>query len=109
MRRFNIFSAEVEYDEADPEGYRGGAARFGPLLGAAMLGGTVYELPGGESICPFHYEYGNEEWVIVLDGRPTLRHAGGEDELAPGDVVCFPAGPDGAHKVTNRKRRASAS
>ncbi len=26
----------------------------------------------------------------------------GEHELEEGDVVCFPEGPDGAHKVTNR-------
>jgi uncharacterized cupin superfamily protein len=40
--------------------------------------------------------------VIVLQGRPTLRHPEGEDELKPNDVVCFPEGPEGAHKVTNR-------
>ena len=66
-----------------------------------MLGGTVYELPEGQSICPYHYEHGDEEWLIVLDGRPTVRHVEGEDQLSPGDVVCFPAGPEGAHKVTN--------
>jgi uncharacterized cupin superfamily protein len=38
----------------------------------------------------------------VLQGRPTLRHPEGEDELEPGDVVCFPTGPEGAHKVTNK-------
>ena len=70
-------------------------------IGAAKLGGTVYELPEGQSICPYHYEYGDEEWVIVLEGRPTLRHPEGEDVLAPGDVVCFPEGPAGAHKLTN--------
>ena len=104
MRRFNLFAAEVEYDGTDPEGYRAGAVRFGPLVGAAMLGGTIYELPEGESICPYHYEYGNEEWLVVLEGRPTLRHPGGEDELERGDVVCFPEGPEGAHKLTNRTR-----
>ena len=101
MRRFNLFRAEAEYDAGDPEGYRAGYARFGAQVGATMLGGTIYELPEGESICPYHYEYGNEEWLIVLDGRPTVRHPGGEDELDPGDVVCFPEGPEGAHKVTN--------
>lgn len=101
MRRFNLFAAEAEYDPADPEGYRAGMARFGPHIGATMLGGTIYELPPGQSICPYHYEYGNEEWLIVLDGRPTLRQVEGEDELDPGDVVCFPVGPEGAHKVTN--------
>ena len=102
MQRFNIFTAEMEYDETDPDGYRAGANRFGALVGAALLGGTVYELPEGQSICPYHYEYGNEEWLLVLHGRPTLRHPDGDDELEPGDVVCFPAGPGGAHKVTNR-------
>jgi uncharacterized cupin superfamily protein len=102
MRRFNLFAAEPEYDDTDPDGYRAGMARFGPSIGAAMLGGSLYELPPGQSNCPYHYEYGNEEWLIVLEGRLTLRHADGEDELDPGEVVCFPVGPDGAHKLTNR-------
>jgi uncharacterized cupin superfamily protein len=106
LRRFNLSAAEVEYDESDPEGYRGGMARFGSQLGARLLGGTVYELPAGQSVCPYHYEYGNEEWLVVLEGRPTLRHPGGEDELERNDVVCFPVGPEGAHKVTNRSGEA---
>jgi uncharacterized cupin superfamily protein len=102
VRSINLFSAEFEHDADDPDGYRTGYARFGPRLGASMLGGTVYELPVGQSICPYHYEHGDEEWLIVLEGRPTVRHVGGDGELSPGDVVCFPAGPEGAHKVTNR-------
>ena len=35
----------------------------------------------------------------MLEGRPELRTPEGEEELEPGDLVCFPAGPDGAHKV----------
>ena len=65
------------------------------------MGATVYELQEGQSVCPYHYEYGCEEWAIVLRGRPTLRHPDGEDVLEPGDVVCFPEGPEGAHKLTN--------
>jgi uncharacterized cupin superfamily protein len=101
MRRFNLHAADAEYDDADPEGYRAGMARFGREIGARMIGGTVYELPPGQSNCAYHYEYGNEEWLVVLSGRPTLRHPGGEDELEPGDVVCFAPGPHGAHKVVN--------
>jgi uncharacterized cupin superfamily protein len=37
----------------------------------------------------------------VLAGRPTLRHPVGGDVLEPGDTVCFPVGPTGAHKLTN--------
>ena len=102
MQRANLNSLEVEYDDQDPEGYRAGMARFGPSIGAVKLGASLYELPPGQSICPYHYEYPEEEWLIVLEGRPTLRHPQGEDELEQGDVVCFPEGPEGAHKVTNR-------
>lgn len=101
VKRVNLFSIPVAFDESDPEGYGAGLARFGPAIGAAMLGGSVYELPAGASICPYHYEYGDEEWLLVIAGRPTVRHPGGEEELGPGDVVCFPPGPEGAHKVTN--------
>ena len=107
MARFNLDSAEVTYDEGDPPGYATGYRRFGPEIGATKLGGTIYELPEGQSICPYHYEYGNEEWLIVLDGSPILRHPDGEDALEPGDVVCFPAGPTGAHKVTNTGKDAT--
>ena len=102
MRRLNLHQLTAEYDDADPDGYHAGMARFGRELGARMIGGTVYELPPGQSNCPYHYEYANEEWLIVLQGRLTVRHPGGEDELEPGDVACFSEGPEGAHKLTNR-------
>jgi uncharacterized cupin superfamily protein len=98
----NVFEAELTTDEGDPEGYNPSYVRLGPLIGASRLGMSLFGLRPGNSVCPYHYEYGNEEWLLVLEGRPTLRHPAGEDELEPGDVVCFPVGPDGAHKVTNR-------
>ena len=51
-----------------------------------MTGASVYELPPGQAICPYHYEYGEEEWLLVLDGRPTLRHPEGTDQLDPWDA-----------------------
>lgn len=101
MRRFNVFAPAFEYRDDRPAGYRIGTARIGPAIGSRRMSATVYELPSGESTWPYHYEYGCEEWLLVLDGHPTLRHPGGEDKLEPGDVVCFPDGPEGAHKVTN--------
>jgi uncharacterized cupin superfamily protein len=73
----------------------------GPLVGGASLGASVYVLNEGQSVCPYHWET-DEEWLLVLAGRPIVRTPEGEEELEPGDVVCFPAGPEGAHKATNR-------
>ena len=98
----NLYEVAVESDPADPPGYQSRMARLGPDLGAARLGGSVYELDPGDSVCPYHYECVEEEWLLVLTGTPTLRDPAGEHELAPGDLVCFPTGPDGGHKVTNR-------
>jgi uncharacterized cupin superfamily protein len=101
LRKVNLFAASAEDVSERPDGYRLAMARLGPQIGAAKVGATIYDLPPGQSSFPYHYEYGCEEWLLVVSGRPTLRHPGGEDELEPGDLVCFPEGPDGAHKVTN--------
>ena len=97
----NLFDVEATHDTDDPSGYGTGYARFGPPLGAQQLGLSVYELPPGQSICPYHYENAEEEWLIVLAGRPTLRTPEGERELGPWDCAFFPTGEAGAHKVTN--------
>jgi uncharacterized cupin superfamily protein len=102
VRRFNINRAQFVYEDTDPPGYEAGFVRIHKELGGGTdLSVAVYELPEGKSICPYHYEY-EEEWLIVLEGRPELRHPQGEEELEPGDAVAFPPGPEGAHKVTNR-------
>jgi len=98
----NLFDVEVQHDEDDPAGYGTGFVRVGPLVGGEQLGLSVYELPPGQSICPYHYEVGFEEWLIVLTGRPTLRTPDGERELRAWDCAFFPDGEAGAHKVTNR-------
>jgi uncharacterized cupin superfamily protein len=101
MRALNIAAPEFEYDPADPEGFRAGMARLGRITGAKLTGISVYELPPGQAICPYHYEYGEEEWLLVLSGRPTLRTPDGTQPLEPWDVTFFPTGPDGAHAVRN--------
>src|SRR3954471_17081850 len=100
MKRVNVHEVSVEFDPQDPETYKAGANRLGPGLGASRLGATVYEIPPGQALCPYHYET-EEEWLLVLAGELTLRHPEGEDILKPGDVVAFPIGPDGSHKTTN--------
>ena len=100
MLRANVFTSQCEFDQEDPAGYRSGVARVGSEAGGAALAVKVYELPPGESLCPYHYEY-EEEWLVVLEGSVTLRTPEGEESLDRGDVVCFEPGPAGAHKATN--------
>ncbi|HEY5389083.1 MAG TPA: cupin domain-containing protein [Solirubrobacteraceae bacterium] len=101
----NLGELELEAREGLPEGYRVRAAALRAALGSELLGGNVYELDAGQSVGPYHYEIGIEEWLIVLSGSPLLRTPEGEERLSAGDVVCFPEGPAGAHKVTNVDRR----
>jgi uncharacterized cupin superfamily protein len=65
------------------------------------LGAGLIELPPGESTFPYHYELVNDELLVVVVGTPTLRAPEGDRQLAPGDCILFPSGPEGAHKVTN--------
>jgi uncharacterized cupin superfamily protein len=106
MSHPNLFSAKFEYDSDDPEGYRAGAAMIGKAAAGKELSVNLFEIPSGESLCPYHYEY-VEEWLMVLDGTLDLRRPNGVEAVGRGDVVCFPAGPDGAHKLTNRGETAA--
>jgi uncharacterized cupin superfamily protein len=101
VRKVNIADPEFTYDDNDPDGFRAGMLRLGKLLDAEETGTSVYELPPGQAICPYHYEHAEEEWLIVLAGRPSLRRPEGTEQLEPWDVVCFPRGPRGAHAVRN--------
>jgi uncharacterized cupin superfamily protein len=101
MRRVSLSEPATATDPEDPPGFRAAMFRFGRDLGATATGGSLYVLPPGEAVCPYHYEHGEEEWLVVLDGRPSVRDPDGMTELAPLDVVFFPCGPEGAHQVLN--------
>ena len=104
MEIFNLFHGEADVGPSgdEPPGYElTRAARVGKAIGATRLGLSIYDLPTGQAICPYHFEWTDEEWLIVLVGTPTVRTPAGERVLEPGDTVCFPEGPDGAHHVRN--------
>jgi uncharacterized cupin superfamily protein len=101
MPRVNIAAPEFTYDAADPEGFRSGMYRPGKALGARDTGASVYELAPGQAVCPYHYEYGEEEWALVLEGTPTLRTPEGSQQIGPMELAFFPKGPDGAHLIRN--------
>jgi len=75
--------------------------RLGARAGATELGVTMYETDAGGAVSPYHAHHANEELLVVLSGRPRLRTPDGSRRLEAGDVVVFPRGPEGAHRISN--------
>lgn len=100
LRKANALGPPFAYDDTDPAGYRAGIAHLDKALGGEALAVKAFELPSGQSVCPYHYEY-EEEWLLVLEGAVLVRTPTGEQELTAGEIVCFAPGPSGAHKVSN--------
>lgn len=101
MRIFNLHGDEWDRAE-DRKGWGSRDAWVGRRIGGELIGASMYELDAGDRLWPYHTHHANEEWLIVVQGEPTLRTAEGERVLREGDVVCFPRGEDGAHQVINR-------
>jgi uncharacterized cupin superfamily protein len=97
----NVFEPEFEgHSERPSYAYR--RAKLGQQAGGERLGASLYELDPGSAPFPLHYHLANEELLIVVAGRPSLRTPEGERELETGEVVAFPVGERGAHQVVNR-------
>lgn len=96
----NIFKPTFE-DGERPQGFRSRRARIGYELGTELIGCSLWELPPGEAAYPYHYHYSDEELVIVLSGRPTLRTPEGNRELEEGEALRFELGEEGAHQIFN--------
>jgi uncharacterized cupin superfamily protein len=97
---FNLLRGALD-SEQDVPGFAWRAVRVGQAVGGRELGMSVFELAPGERTFPYHFHHVNEEWLLVLAGAPTLREPDGEQRLRPGDAVCFPPGPEGAHQLRN--------
>ena len=92
-----------DFDEPrDHDGFRARRARVSRQAGAERLGLSLWEVPPGQAAYPYHAHVTEEELVIVLSGRPSLRTPDGWREMAPGEVVSFLRGEDGAHQIVNR-------
>jgi uncharacterized cupin superfamily protein len=99
VRRLNFLDDEP-WDEAnDTHGTRN--RWFGHAFGTDALGGSLWEFDAHAPDSPLHMHYGVEEMFFVLSGTPTVRTPEGEEQLAPGDVLYFPEGPDGLHTFSN--------
>jgi uncharacterized cupin superfamily protein len=94
---------EPEFDELrEHEGFRARRARIGRQAGTELLGASHWEVDPGQAAYPYHVHLAEEELVVVLEGRPSLRTPEGWREVEPGEVLCFPRGDAGAHQLVNR-------
>jgi uncharacterized cupin superfamily protein len=93
---------EPEYDELrQHEGYLARRARLSRQAQAERLGLSLWELGPGQAAYPYHFHYTEEEMLLVLEGRPSLRTPAGWRVLAQGEVVSFARGERGGHQVLN--------
>jgi uncharacterized cupin superfamily protein len=96
----NLFEPDFEEESSRP-GFSWKRARLGRQAGSERLGASLYELPPEQASFPYHAHFANEEMLVVVAGRPSLRTDEGWRELSPGEVVSFAVGRGGAHQVVN--------
>ena len=85
----------------DHEGYEFFRRKFIPYGEAKNTQVCVYEIPPGKAAYPYHFHYKNEETFFILSGEGILKTPQGERKVGTGEFLFFPAGPEGAHKLTN--------
>lgn len=87
--------------KCDHEGYEYFRRKFIPFGGAKNALVSVYTVPPGKAAYPYHYHHKNEECFYILKGEGLLRTPEGERRVKAGELLFFPVGPAGAHKLTN--------
>lgn len=79
--------------------------RLGAAIGLTNFGVNLTRIvPGGQSSYR-HAHSLQDEFVMVLEGEPTLVTDGGEQVLKPGMFAGFPKGSGDAHHFLNRGDR----
>ena len=88
-----------EYSHGERFGTR--FRQLGEYGGCSHVGVCMEEIAPGRQAYVAHYHMLEEEHLLVLEGRPTLRLGGTTHEMAPGSYVCFPAGQRAGHALVN--------
>ena len=87
--------------KCEHEGYEYYRKKFIPFGGAKNSLVSVYEIPPHKSAYPYHFHHNNEETFYILNGEGVLRTPDGDRKVTAGELLFFPTGPAGAHKLTN--------
>lgn len=85
-------------EHGDFEYYRRDFIPRGAAAGTLV---SVYEIPPLKSAYPYHYHLQDEETFYIISGEGLLRTPEGEIKVSAGDLLFFPANPEGAHRLTN--------
>ena len=92
MEPFNILTAPCPPRANAREGYRCGLVSFGEAIGATQLGGSVWEIPPGEANARYHYDYADEEWLLVLRAPRSCEGRTASSSSRPATSSAFPPG-----------------
>jgi uncharacterized cupin superfamily protein len=79
--------------------------KLGEAFGLTNFGVNLTELAPGSQSSVMHRHSRQDEFIYVLEGRPTLRTDVGERVLGPGDCAGFPAGGVAHHLVNDTESR----
>lgn len=99
VKNLGEVTEESHYLDEPAEQYRS-RRRLGKATGAERLGVNYSRLRPGQVSSEFHFHTREEEFLLILSGRATLRYGDATYELRPGDAVSLkPSGP--AHQLRN--------
>jgi len=100
---FEPFSVDAVPWESYSHGDRFGTRmrQLGEFGGGSHVGVCIEELAPGKQAYPAHYHMLEEEHLLVLEGRVTLRLGEKSFALSAGSYVCFPAGQKQGHALVN--------
>jgi len=90
--------------KCDHEEYEYFRRKFVPFGKAKNSLVSIYEIPPQKSAYPYHFHHNNEETFYIISGEGVLRTPDGERKVGAGELLFFPAGAEGAHKLTNSSK-----
>jgi len=88
-----------EYSHGERFGTR--FRQLGEYGGCSHVGVCMEEIAPGRQAYVSHYHLLEEEQLLVLEGRPTLRLGERRIPMEPGSYVVFPAGQKAGHALVN--------
>ena len=75
---------------------------LGDALGLTQFGVGMTRLQPGAVSALRHWHTGEDEFIYIVSGEPTLVCDSGEQQLKAGHVAGFPAGSGDGHRLENR-------